>query len=175
MNYLGCDPGLNGGFSVVSGNKILYKMTMPTLSIRTEDGKIKTEIDHDGVLSFLATLSAHTYVAIEKIEAFRKQSSVSTCTGCKNYGILLMGFTAACMSVTVVSSDVWQSYFGIVSVKKAGGKSTKEQAFHIAQKLYPNVDFRKSDRSHKFHDGMTDATLLANYCRFLVEGEENEK
>lgn len=174
-SYLGCDPGLNGGFSVVSGNRILYKMAMPILIIRTEDGKTKTEIDRDGALSFLATLPAHTYVAIEKVQAFRKQRIDSTCTTCKNYGVLLMGFTAASMSVTVVPSDVWQSHFSIVSVKKAGGIDTKKQALEVVKRIYPNTDFRKSRRSHIPHDGMVDAALIANYCQFLIEGEENGK
>ena len=163
----GIDPGLNGGFAVVTGDRIRYKIAMPTLSFTTEQGKTKTEIDRNGVLSFLATLPAHTYVAIEKVEAFRKQHITSTCTACKNYGVLLMGFTAACMPLAEVPSDVWQSYFGIVSVKKGSGKTTKEQGFNIARELYPGVDFRKSERAYNFHDGIVDATLIATYCQSL--------
>lgn len=164
-DYLGIDPGLNGGFAVVSGDKLLYKMAMPTLSFTTKEDKIKTEIDRDGVLSFLSTLPSHTHVVIEEQEAFRSQNIVSTCTQCKNYGILLMALTVTHFYISEAPSDDWQTHFGIVSVKKSGGESTKEQAFHIAQVLYPNVDFRKSDRAHTPHDGIVDATLIANYCQ----------
>jgi Holliday junction resolvasome RuvABC endonuclease subunit len=164
-DFLGIDPGLSGGFTVVSGNKIRYKMAMPTLSFTTKDGT-KTELDREGILSFLATLPPHTHVAIEEQHPFRKNVS-TTCTTCKNYGILLMGLSFAHMFITEVPSDLWQAHFSIVSVKKGKEKTTKEQAFHIAQALYPNADFRKSERSRNPHDGMVDATLIATYCQSL--------
>jgi hypothetical protein len=61
----------------------------------------------------------------------------------------------------------WQAYFGIVSVKKGRGETTKQQAYKIAQAKYPDVDFRKSGRAQKPHDGMVDATLIAGYCQSL--------
>lgn len=166
-DYLGIDPGLNGGFAVVSGDKLHYKTAMPTLSFEMKDGKTKTEIDRYGVLSFLKTFPPHVHVVIEEQEAFRRQNIVSTCTQCKNYGILLMALTVARFYTTIVPSDDWHAHFGIVSVKKSKGESTKEQAFHIAQKLYPDVDFRKSERSHIAHDGIVDAALIATYCQSL--------
>ena len=168
-SYLGIDPGLDGGFAVVSGDRIEYKMAMPTLSFTPKKGKTKREIDRDGVLSFLQTLPKHTRVAIEKQEAFRSQDIRSTCTTCKNYGMLQMGLTVTHMFVTEVPPATWQEYFGIVSVKKSGGISTKEQALQIARAIYPNADFRKSERSHVAHDGIVDAALLATYCQSLFE------
>jgi Holliday junction resolvasome RuvABC endonuclease subunit len=166
-DYLGIDPGLNGGFAVVSGDKIRYKMAMPTLSFKTVDGKTKTEIDREGVLSFLSTIPPLTHVAIEEVHAFRKQNITATCTTCRNYGILLMAFTVAHMRITEVPSDTWQKHFGIFPAKEAGGKSTKEQAFDIVRMIYPDDDFRKSERAQKPHDGMVDACLIAEYCQSL--------
>jgi hypothetical protein len=97
ISFCGCDPGLSGGFAVVSGDKIQYKMVMPTISHKSKAGKIKTEIDREGVLSFLKTLPPHTHVAIEEVQAYRKQNITATCTTCKNYGILLMASTVAHM------------------------------------------------------------------------------
>jgi len=164
VDYVGCDPGLSGGFAVVSGNRIKYKMAMPTISYTTKKGKTKRGIDHAGVLSFLKTLPPHTHVAIEEQQAYRSQDITSSCTICKNYGILLMALTVAHMYTTEVPSDIWQAHFGIVSVKKGKG-STKEQAFHIARRLYPDANFRKSEKSHIVHDGIVDACLIANYCQ----------
>ena len=174
LMYGGCDPGLNGGFVVITGDRILCKMVMPTISFTAKSGKTKTktEIDREGVLSFFRTLPEHTHVAIEKQQAFRKQDIRSTCTTCKNYGILLMALTVANMDIFEVPSDVWQKHFGIVSVKKGCGKTTKEQSFDIAKTLYPGEDLRKSDRSHKPHDGITDSILLATYCQFLFGMEK---
>lgn len=167
-DYLGIDPGLTGGFVVVSGDKIRYKMVMPTLSFgNTKDDTPKTMIDREGVLSFLKIFPPHVHVVIEEQEAFRSQNITSTCTTCKNYGMLLMALTVARFYVTEVPASVWQEYYGIVSVKKSKGKTTKQQAYKIAQAKYPHVDFRKSGRAQKPHDGIVDATLIAAYCQSL--------
>lgn len=168
-DYLGIDPGLNGAFAIVSGDRVQYKMVMPTLGITTKKGKTKTEIDRRGTLSFLKMFPLHIHVAIEQQEAFRKQNITSICTTCKNYGILLMGLTATHMLVTEVLSDVWQAHFNILPVTKADGKSTKEQALEVVKGIYPDTDFRKSDQAQKPHDGIVDAVLIANYCQFLFE------
>lgn len=165
--YLGVDPGLDGSFAVVSGDEITYKLVIPTLRFTTKAGKTKTEIDRDGVLSFLSTLPPHTHVAIEEVQAYRKQNITATCTTCRNYGILLMALTVAHMYITEVPANVWQEYHGIVSVKKGKGETTKQQAYKIAQAKYPHVDFRKSGRAQKPHDGIVDAALIAEYCQSL--------
>jgi Holliday junction resolvasome RuvABC endonuclease subunit len=166
VDYLGIDPGLNGGFACVSGDKISYKMAMPTISFTTTDGKTKTELDREGILSFLSTLPPHTHAVIEEQGAYRGQDITSSCTICRNYGILQMALTTAHMFITEVPPDVWHKFFGIVSAKEGKG-TTKEQAFHVAQRLYPNADFRKSERSRRVHDGMVDATLIADYSQSL--------
>lgn len=178
-DYLGIDPGLSGGLAAVSGDKIRYKLAMPTISSTTKQGKTKEEIDRDGVMSFLKIFPERTHVAIEEQKAFRSQNVTSTCTTCKNYGILLMALSVAHMYITEVPSDTWQEHFGIVSVKESEGGSTKEQAFHIAQRVYLDADFRKSEKSHIVHDGIVDAVLIANYCQarfapFQNAAEERE-
>jgi Holliday junction resolvasome RuvABC endonuclease subunit len=166
-DYLGIDPGLNGGFACVSGDKISYKMAMPTISFTTTDGKTKTELDRKGICSFLSALPPHTHAVIEEQGAYRGQDITSSCTICRNYGILQMALTTAHMFITEVPSDVWQAHFRIVSVKKGEGKTTKQQALEIAQAKYPDADFRKSGRAHKAHDGIVDAALIADYCQSL--------
>lgn len=124
-DYLGIDPGLSGGLAVIASDGSLYKIAMPTISFTTQEGETKTEIDREGVLSFLKECPAHTHVVIEKQEAFRGQDIVSSCTICKNYGMLLMALTVARFYITEESPGDWQAYFGIVSVKKGGGQDNK--------------------------------------------------
>ena len=171
ISYLGIDPGLSGGLAVVSDDRIQFKIAMPTISLTTKEGITKTEIDRQGVLSFLKILPEHTHVVIEEQLAYRSQNITASCTICKNYGIILMALTVAHMYITEVPPDVWQEHFSIVSVKKAGGKTTKEQALMIAEEFFPKTDFRKSARARKAHDGIVDAILIATYCqsRFIAD------
>ena len=175
VDYAGCDPGLSGGFAVVSGDRIKYKLAMPTLSFTTKSGKTKREIDRAGVLSFLHTLPPHTPVAIEKQEAFRSQNISATCTTCRNYGLLLMALSASHLHITEISARKWHDFHRIVNNKKGEGVSTKIQAFEICKRLYPDENFRKTERSKVFHTGITDATLIANYCQLLFESSETGK
>jgi len=175
VDYVGCDPGLDGGFVVVSGDRIKYKMVMPTINFTTEEGKTKMELDRNGILSFLQTRPKHMHIAIEKQSGFRGQDVISNCTLCRGYGILLMGLSAAYLQVTEVSAKTWHDFYGIVNNKKGEGLSTKIQAFEICKRLYPDENFRKSERSKVFHNGLTDATLLATYCQWLFEAPKKEE
>ena len=166
-SYLGIDPGLNGAFAILTGNRIRYKMVMPTISVTTKEDKTRRDIDREAVLSFVSRLPNDTHVAIEKQMAYRSQDVTSSCTICKNYGILLMALTVAHIDPIEVPVKDWQDFYNIISAKKAAGVTTKEQALPIAQALFPGVDFRKSDRSQIAHDGIVDAALIAKYCQSL--------
>lgn len=165
--YLGIDPGLNGGFAIVSGNKVRYKMVMPTISAKTKGGNTRRVIDREGVLTFVSMFPKHTHAAIEEQEAYRSQNVTASCTICKNYGILLMALTVAHMDIIEVPAKDWHDHFDIRSVKETKGVTTKAQALEIVKAKYPNTDFRKSERARKAHDGIADAILIADYCQSL--------
>ena len=165
--YLGIDPGLFGGLVYILEGGIRYKLVMPTITITKKNGDSKKELDRLGISSFLSDIPNHTNVTIEEQHPVRKQDINAICTTCKNYGIILMALHSAHLFVTEVTAKDWQDFYGIVSVKKAKGKTTKQQALPIAQSLFSGVDFRKSDRSRIPHDGIVDAALIANYCQSL--------
>ena len=165
--YMGVDPGLNGSFVVISGDVIRCKLVMPTISATSKKGKRKGEIDQNGVLSFLSCLPPQTHAVIEEQIPVRNQHIQANHTTAKNYGILLMALTASHISYREVPSNKWQSHFGIVPNTGKKGKTTKQQALVIAQKLYPGTDFRRSQRAYVPHDGIVDAALIANYSQFL--------
>jgi Holliday junction resolvasome RuvABC endonuclease subunit len=166
ISYLGIDPGLAGGLVVISDKAIDLKFAMPTITI-TKNSSSKKEIDMEGISSFLFNLPRPLTCCIEEQHAFRQNLSTS-CTLCKNYGILLGLLSAAGIKPIEISSSVWQKNFGIVSVKKhPQGKTTKQQAFEIGSELYPNEIFGVSAKTPKYHDGIGDATLIARYCQSL--------
>lgn len=50
----------------------------------------------------------------------------------------------------------------IVSKKEI---DTKNTSIHAAKRLFPTMDFRKSERSKKIDDNKVDATLMSEYAR----------
>lgn len=169
--HLGIDPGLDGGFFVISHDGGGFKLKMPTIKIEKEDGSKKRELDRAGILSFLKRLPAGTRAVIEEQHPVRKQNITSICTTCKNYGILLMALSAAKINTTEVPSQVWQTHAGIHPQRKGESKTTKQQAEEICKRLHPEADLRGSPKAHEAHSGITDALLIAHYSQFLAEGE----
>jgi len=175
-SYLGIDPGLDGGVAAIlstSGYTSLIKYVMPTSSV-IEGDKKRREIDRDSLLSLLHSCPPPTFAIIEEQIPVRNQDIKATFTTAKNYGILLMTLWITNIKMVEVSANDWHSHFGIVNNKKGEGKTTKVQAFEICKQLYPDENFRKSERSKVFHDGIVDATLLARYCKFLEERDERK-
>lgn len=168
ISYLGIDPGLDGGFAVITDNHISLKLAMPTISKKSTKNKTKMHINRSSVLDFLNALPVTTFIAIEEQIPVRNQSVTSVFTTAKNYGILLMAISASVFQEPPIEvpSAYWHAHFGIVPEPKAG-KSTKAQAFEIASFIFPNTDFRKSNRARTPHDGIVDATLIAKYCQSL--------
>ena len=172
--FCGADPGLSGAFVCIENNTIKYKLAMPTLTITKANGDSRRILDQQGISSFLSQIPAHTHVVIEEQLAARNQNITATCTTCRNYGILLGALFAAHLFTTEVTVSDWHTYFGITPAREKFSDSTKVQAFKICRLRFPHEDFRRTQRSHVFHDGITDATLLALYCQSLFL-DEREK
>jgi Holliday junction resolvasome RuvABC endonuclease subunit len=175
-SYLGIDPGLDGGFAVITDNHVSLKLAMPTSSKKLQGNKTKRYINRSSVMNFLNALPVATFIAIEEQIPVRNQSVTSVFTTAKNYGILLMAISASVFgfSPLEVPSSRWHALFGIVSEPKAG-KSTKAQAFEIASAIFPNTNFRQSNRARTPHDGIVDATLIAHYCQLSQQEKREEK
>jgi hypothetical protein len=173
-SYLGIDPGLMGGLAVISDKAIDLKFAMPTITI-TKNGSSKKEIDMDGVLSFFYGLPRPLHCCIEEQHAFRGNLA-SSCTVCRNYGVLLGLLCISNIEPNKITSDEWQSHFGIVPVKKhPQGKTTKQQAFEICSELYPNEIFGVSAKKPKYHDGIGDACLITRFCQLSQQEEGKGK
>lgn len=56
---------------------------------------------------------------------------------------------------------VWED--SDIVLKENGKKDTKLTSANSAKRLFPDYDFRKSQRARKPHDGLVDAALIALY------------
>ena len=73
----------------------------------------------------------------------------------------------------MVRPQKWQSLvrrgYDPMKVPSSTGKTmvvdSKAMAEHIATTEYPNIDFRKTERAKKNHDGKIDSFLICEYLR----------
>lgn len=152
MKFAGIDPGLDGAIAVVSRDDVAV-VVMPTIKM----GKGRA-LDVNAVVDILR---AHRpdYAIIERQFTLPKQSAPATFTTGTNYGILLGILAALGIRHEVVSSQ---------ALKKAvipGTDGSKGAAIQRAQRLFPDVSLRATEKCRIDHDGMAEALLFAEYAR----------
>lgn len=152
----GIDPGLAGGITLLCPKgTVVYKTIMPTMTI----GK-KNELDTKTIVEILRAHQVKA-VGIEKQQAMPGQGAVSMFTIGKNYGKLIGIIDSLGITRIDLVSRAWQK----VMFANYPKGDTKLTSIAVAQALFPKEDFRKSDRCTNKHDGLTDATLIAEYTR----------
>lgn len=183
MIYIGIDPGLKGGIAkiITDGLRVDIRLQkMPIIKIK----KTKSEIDGKALVQLLRNVvyeNEHpVFCVIEKAQAMvrrdkktgkqRGQGTASAFTFGAGFGFIKGVVAALEISHTIVHPRTWQS----VMLRDVGGDDTKAKALIVAQRLFPNVDLRGSERSCKPHDGIVDALLLAEYARRIHGHNELE-
>lgn len=168
--YIGIDPGKKGGISVIKGSKIVYKRHMPTL------GDDETaEMDIVKLAKILSRYRKRDCIVItEKFGGFfgySKKTAVSIngqkeaiLAACK-----ILGIAYHCYMPTQWQSKIFSgtTVIKIKTGKNKGKKDTKAMALATIKRLFPHEKFIKETNKNKpfrgksIHDGMIDATLLA--------------
>lgn len=168
--YIGIDPGKQGAIVIIDdkGN-ILNKIVMPTIGSSNEYDKQEIK----NILN--STPLDKTHVGIEKpsvIFGISKSAvaSLSHCVGMLEGIVTGLGLPHTMVSPKEWQKEMWSNITKVTKTKISDGKSrkitdTKATSELAAINLYPNTDFRKSERSKNRHDGIIDAVLIANYCR----------
>ena len=158
MKIVGIDPGACGGISSISTDqKDLSYCAMPVI------GK---EIDVNTIVNFLMQ-DAPQMVYIEHSQAIHKMSARSMFSFGKNFGILIGIVSAMKLPFCLVKPKVWQK---AMFVGTDTSDKPKSRAACAAYRLFPEHDFKASQRCKKEHDGIVDATLIAEYGRRVWMG-----
>lgn len=152
--YLGIDGGLSGGLSVIQDNNILELIVMPTV-VAT---KTKREYDIYKIIQLFKKYPTAT-VILEKSHAMPLLGTVQAFNFGKNFGLMIGLLSALNMTYHIVHAKTWQKEM----LKDINSTNTKAASIIVAQRLFPNINFRATARSKKIHDGLTDSALLGCY------------
>ena len=157
MNYIGIDPGLRGGIALIQDNKKIVVIPMPLIGPKDYDVQIMSSIFlvmKESGIPILAT--------IEKQQAMPGQGLSSTLKTGIGFGLLIGLLTALEIPFQVIPPQKWQkNLFVGLPVKQ----DTKDKSAIIAKRLFPGVDFKRTDRCTTLSDGLTDAACIAEYGR----------
>jgi len=122
MIYIGIDPGLMGGITVMNGNEVNVYM-MP-----------KTEQD---IMMLLRGWSNSTKCIIEAQHAFPGMAAKAQWSFAQHYGFLRGCLVSLQIPFIEVSPQKWMSYFGLKKSKEEDKKTYKKRILQKAQNLYP--------------------------------------
>lgn len=166
--YIGIDVGNKGFISVIDEGEFRF------LSIEDSDNLSLSKFLLD------ETLGRNAAVVIEDVHAIYGSSAKGTFNFGFIKGFLIGLLVAHKIPYTLVQPKEWQGYIWtnadmVVSNNKITQKNgkvvnrretdTKATSINAAQRLFPSVDFRKSERCKKIDDNKVDALLMAEYAR----------
>lgn len=150
--YLGCDPGKNGFICLYDASYNGYR------HYRLFDGRRLNPV----MLAELEQLSK-TYdimAVVEQVHSMPHQGVASTFSFGTNYGMILGALEALGIPYSTVTPGRWQQFI-CEAVDKAD--NTKQMHYNAARRLFPNMDFRRSERCRIYDDNKVDATLICEY------------
>ena len=188
--YIGVDPG-KAGFICIYDPEINNTEFIPMPEHKVETGellksgkpKMKTTFHEEGLRDIVFRIS-------ERYKGYRKKVAIENVMGrggwsaTNNFnfgytaGMQKMIFLMLGADILMVRPQKWQAYMrqGYQAIKKSSstGKTMiddpKAMAELIVKTEYPEIDFRKTERSKKNDDNKVDSFLI---CMYLYRIETN--
>lgn len=146
MCFIGIDPG-KSGFAVAIN----------------EDGSVQSEpFSEKGYENFISK-HQNAFAILERVHSSPQMGVSSAFSFGQNFGFIQGLLAAYYVPFELVLPQKWKKFYGITA--------DKNTSIDCAQRLFPLVDLRATDRCKKAHDGKAEALLLAEYGRRLRNGK----
>lgn len=166
--YIGIDPGSRGFISVQYNGEFSF------YSIEDNDLYQLSEI-----MDNIRNTYSNIVCVMEQIHAIFGSSAKATFSFGEIYGQLQALLIANKIPYVLIQpktwqKEMWQNSDIAVNYKRVvlKGKETirkevdtKNTSINAAKRLFPHIDFRKSERCKKIDDNKVDATLMSEYAR----------
>lgn len=150
--YLGVDPGKKGFMCLYNAYNSGYSH-YPLF----EGNRLNREmLNTIGELAKTYTIMA----VVEQVHSMPHQGVASTFSFGTNYGMILGALETLGIPYVTVTPGKWQKCI-CEAVDKA--PNTKMMHYNAACRLFPNIDFRRSERCRIYDDNKVDATLICEY------------
>lgn len=150
--YLGFDPGKKG-FMCIYDTGYKGHRYYPLF----DGNRLNREM-----LEVLEKLSkTYTMMAVvEQVHSMPHQGVASTFSFGTNYGMLIGMLETLGIPYCTVTPGKWQKFI-CEAVDKAS--NPKQMHYNAACRLFPNIDFRRSERCKTWDDNKVDSTLICEY------------
>ena len=180
--YIGIDPGIKGAISVVDQRGNLIRCTPFEFVIeKTKSGRKMKRPAISALNELFSLISKYDIkkALVEKQVAMPGQNSVGTFNTGKGYGIILTLLEVYHIDYEIISCKEWQEEMiqdrtPVESkLRRVKRKQLKLDSVRAAIKLFPDYNFKRTERSKVDSDGLTDSALIAAYCQKKYEKSNN--
>ena len=162
------DPGKDGFFATLTDTGEVETWPMPVMS--TGKGS-KREYDVPAIKRlFVEEFQDCDMFVLEKQQSMPGNGVSSSFTTGRGFGILETCCVWNERAYTIVHPRTWKR----ILCKDIAGTDPKVKSILAAQRLFPKVDLRKTERCRVSHDGKADALLLCWYGLHEVLGKTND-
>lgn len=159
--FVGIDPGLRGGVTVVDKNeKIHKKVVIPVI-------KQKNKTKYDSINLYLLLSKLRRLVHKNQLWFVLEQAAVRPISGKRacfmngyGYGLIRGILVSLDANVMIVSPQKWMKALDLSSKNGKG-------SIQYCKEKYPREDWTATARSKKPHDGLTDSCAIAIYGKRL--------
>ncbi len=161
MKYLGIDNGLDGGLVLLDSDGAIQEcLVMPTIDNPNGKGRLVDAVTLSGWFRDWSEFT-NIHVVLEKAQAMPGQGVVSMFSIGLSYGVMQGVVAALQLPVTLVHPKTWQK----VMFADMAKQDTKAASVMVAQRLWPGQCWLATPKCKKPHDGLTDASLIAEWGR----------
>lgn len=141
--FVGVDPGQSGALAIIYDGGVI---------VQTYD-----EREYALLLRTFKNSGYDTHTVVEHVGAMPKQGVSSTFKFGVNFGIVQGMMYALDIPFELVRPQKWKKEFSCTS--------DKNTSIAVAQRMFPNVNLKRTPRCTKPHDGVCEALLMAEYAR----------
>ena len=148
MVFIGIDPGKSGAMAIIDRRK------------KGEEQIFLYHFDADAYRDALINLAADPMdcrCVVERVTAMPGQGVTSMFSFGENFGFIQGLLTAYSIPFELVRPAKWKKEFGCTK--------DKNTSVAVAQRLFPQVSFLRTERCKKPDDGFAEALLMAEYAR----------
>lgn len=169
MIHVGIDPGKSGFLVAIDGDgNVVAEAATPTIRV----GRSRREYDVPAMRDALRGLGPDAaFVTIEKQQAMPGQGGTSMFSVGLGMGLWVGLVVGLGFPYQVVHPRTWRK----AMCRDVPGEDPKGRSILAAQRLFPDVDLRKSERARKPDHNKADALLLASYGRKSAYGRDEKK
>jgi hypothetical protein len=151
MGILGVDPGLQGGLAIRAKEGLIYE-PMPVVG---------GEIDLAALTRWLSENRSEIKMAyVEKVWALPKQGVPGGFKFGVGFGAVQGILTALAIPFELVLPRMWMKAMHAGISPDLDSKARSQLA---ATRIFPAINFLATERSSKPHEGMVEASLIAEY------------